>query len=53
MTLIPPTNIIKETGQKETIDGLTYEFLMAPGSEAPSEMMWYIEEKKAMSSPRT
>jgi alkyl sulfatase BDS1-like metallo-beta-lactamase superfamily hydrolase len=48
VTLIPPTNIIKETGQKENIDGLTYEFLMAPGSEAPSEMMWFIEEKKAM-----
>lgn len=48
VTLIPPTNIIKETGQKEKIDGLTYEFLMAPGSEAPAEMMWFIEEKKAM-----
>lgn len=48
VTLIPPTNIVKETGQKETIDGLTYEFLMAPGSEAPAEMMWFIEEKKAM-----
>ncbi len=48
VTLIPPTNIITETGQKETIDGLTYEFLMAPGSEAPSEMLWYIEEKKAI-----
>lgn len=50
VTLIAPTNIIKETGQKEKIDGLTYEFLMAPGSEAPSEMMWFIEEKKAMES---
>lgn len=48
VTLIPPTNIITETGQKETIDGLTYEFLMAPGSEAPSEMLWYIEERKAI-----
>ncbi|WP_424630356.1 alkyl/aryl-sulfatase [Bradyrhizobium sp. SYSU BS000235] len=48
VTLIAPTNIIKETGQKENIDGLTYEFLMAPGSEAPAEMMWFIEEKKAM-----
>lgn len=48
VTLIPPTNIITETGQKETIDGLTYEFLMAPGSEAPAEMLWYIEEKKAI-----
>ncbi len=50
VTLIPPTNIITKTGQKETIDGLTYEFMMAPGSEAPSEMLWYIEEKKAISA---
>lgn len=50
VTLIAPTNIISKTGQKETIDGLTYEFLMAPGSEAPSEMLWYIEEKKAISA---
>jgi alkyl sulfatase BDS1-like metallo-beta-lactamase superfamily hydrolase len=50
VTLIPPTNIISETGHNETIDGLTYEFLMAPGSEAPAEMLWYIEEKKAISA---
>ena len=52
VTLIPPTDIITETGQKETIDGLTYEFLMAPGSEAPAEMLWYIEEKKAIADRR-
>ncbi len=50
ITLIPPTDIISETGHKETIDGLTYEFLMAPGSEAPAEMLWYIEEHKAISA---
>lgn len=50
VTLIAPTNIISKTGQKEIIDGLTYEFLMAPGSEAPSEMLWYIEEKKAIAA---
>lgn len=48
VTLIEPTNLVKKTGQKEKIDGLTYEFLMAPGSEAPSEFLWYIEEKKAI-----
>ena len=48
VTLIPPTDLITETGQKETIDGLTYEFLLAPGSEAPAEMLWYVEEKKAI-----
>lgn len=50
VTLIPPTDIITKTGEKRTIDGLTYEFLMALGSEAPSEMLWYIEEKKAISA---
>jgi alkyl sulfatase BDS1-like metallo-beta-lactamase superfamily hydrolase len=48
ITLIPPTDVITETGQTTTIDGLTYEFLMAPGSEAPSEFMFYIPEKKAL-----
>lgn len=46
MTLIAPTNIIDKDGQKEVIDGLTYDFMLAPGSEAPSEMLWFIEEKK-------
>lgn len=50
VTLIAPTDIITKTGQKEVIDGLTYEFMMAPGSEAPSEMLWYIEEMKAISA---
>jgi len=50
VTLIPPTDFVKETGEKHVIDGLTYEFLMAPGSEAPSEMLWFIEEKKAVAA---
>jgi len=50
VTLIPPTDTVKKTGEKHTIDGLTYEFLMAPGSEAPSEMLWFIEEKKAIAA---
>ena len=50
VTLIPPTDIISKTGEKRVIDGLTYEFLYAPGSEAPAEMMYYIKEKKALNS---
>jgi alkyl sulfatase BDS1-like metallo-beta-lactamase superfamily hydrolase len=50
VTLIPPTNIITETGQQETIDGLTYTFLWAPGTEAPTELHWYITELKALST---
>lgn len=48
VTLITPTNIVSKTGQKETIDGLTYEFMMAPHTEAPSEFLFYIKEKKAI-----
>lgn len=50
VTLIPPTVTIVKTGETHTIDGLTYEFLMAPGSEAPSEMLFYIKEKKALNA---
>ncbi len=50
VTLIPPTDIVAKTGEKHVIDGLTYEFLLAPGSEAPAEMLWFIEEKKAISA---
>ncbi|WP_295797113.1 alkyl sulfatase dimerization domain-containing protein [uncultured Microbulbifer sp.] len=50
VTLIPPTDIIKETGETRVIDGLNYEFLYAPGSEAPSEMLFYIREKKALNT---
>ena len=52
VTLIAPTNIIEKDGQKEVIDGLTYDFMLAPGSEAPSEMLWYIEEKRSLNLPR-
>ena len=50
VTLIPPTDIISKTGEKHTIDGLTYEFMLAPGSEAPAEMLWLIEEKRAIAA---
>jgi alkyl sulfatase BDS1-like metallo-beta-lactamase superfamily hydrolase len=48
VTLIPPTDIISKTGQTEVIDGLTYEFLWAPGSEAPTEMLFYLPKFKAL-----
>ncbi|MFC4235267.1 alkyl/aryl-sulfatase [Thalassospira xianhensis] len=48
VTLIEPTDIIMKTGQTFELDGLTYQFLMAPGSEAPSEMHFYIKELKAL-----
>lgn len=48
ITLINPTEFVSETRQRLTIDGLTYEFQMAPGSEAPSEMHFFIHELKAL-----
>jgi alkyl sulfatase BDS1-like metallo-beta-lactamase superfamily hydrolase len=50
ITLIPPTDEITETGQKMTIDGLNFEFLLAPDTEAPSEMHWFIEELGALTA---
>lgn len=50
VTLFPPTDIIKKTGEKRTIDGVKYAFVMAPGSEAPAEMMWYLPEKKLINT---
>jgi alkyl sulfatase BDS1-like metallo-beta-lactamase superfamily hydrolase len=46
--LIPPTTIIKKTGEEMTIDGVRIQFQMAQGSEAPSEMMMYFPDKKAL-----
>jgi alkyl sulfatase BDS1-like metallo-beta-lactamase superfamily hydrolase len=46
--LIPPTDIIKKTGEERTIDGVRIQFQMTQGSEAPSEMMFYFPDKKAL-----
>jgi alkyl sulfatase BDS1-like metallo-beta-lactamase superfamily hydrolase len=48
VTLIAPTDIISKTGEKRIIDGLSYEFLWAPGSEAPTEMLFYLPKFKAI-----
>lgn len=50
VTLIPPTDEITHTGQKMKIDGLTFEFLLAPDTEAPAEMHWFIEELGALTA---
>jgi alkyl sulfatase BDS1-like metallo-beta-lactamase superfamily hydrolase len=48
--LVPPTDIVSETGQRETIAGLDFEFMMAPDSEAPAEMHWFIEQFGAVTA---
>lgn len=34
-TLIAPTDTVKKSGDKRTVDGVEMEFLMAPGTERP------------------
>ena len=50
MTLLAPTDHITEAGQRMVIDGLTFEFMPTPDTEAPAEMHWYIEELKAVTA---
>ncbi|WP_232497967.1 alkyl/aryl-sulfatase [Agromyces humatus] len=47
-TLYVPTLEIGATGQTHTIDGVEFEFQMAPGTEAPSEMHFYIPRYRAL-----
>lgn len=50
VTLIPPTDSITYTGEVREIDGLSFEFMLAPDTEAPAEMHWYIPELKALTT---
>ena len=50
VTLIPPTDHIAEDGQRMVIDGLTFEFMPTPDTEAPAEMHWFIEELNAVTA---
>ena len=45
--LLYPTDVISHTGEKLTIDGLEFEFILALGAEAPAEFMFYIPEYQA------
>jgi alkyl sulfatase BDS1-like metallo-beta-lactamase superfamily hydrolase len=50
ITFAVPTNLITKPVQKETIGGLDFEFMLAPDTEAPAEMFFYIPEYKALST---
>ncbi|WP_250454655.1 alkyl sulfatase dimerization domain-containing protein [Caballeronia sp. ATUFL_M2_KS44] len=48
ITLFAPNKIISKTGEKLTIDGIDMVFQMAPGTEAPAEMLFYFPQFKAI-----
>ena len=45
--VLEPSDSITTTGEKAKIDGIDMEFIMASGTEAPSEFMFYIPKYKA------
>lgn len=47
-SLIPPNDLIKQTYETRTIDGIEIEFHLAPSSEAPSEMLMYFPQFKML-----
>ncbi|WP_426415395.1 alkyl/aryl-sulfatase [Aestuariirhabdus sp. LZHN29] len=47
-TLINPTREIEQSGTRLTIDGVEVEFFLMPGTEAPSEMVFYFPAFKAL-----
>ncbi|WP_114854154.1 alkyl/aryl-sulfatase [Brachybacterium sp. YJGR34] len=48
VSFVPPTHTVSTTGHEEIIDGVRFVFQMAPGSEAPSEMLIYLPDHKAL-----
>src|SRR3979490_2447614 len=48
VALLRPTDLIIATGDKRSIDGLEFEFQMAPNSEAPAEMHFFIPRYKLL-----
>ena len=48
VALLRPTDQIKATGDTRSIDGVEFEFQMAPNSEAPAEMHFYIPRYKLL-----
>ena len=48
VTLVAPTLDINTSGERLSIDGVTLEFQMTPGTEAPAEMNIYLPDFKAL-----
>lgn len=46
--LVEPTREISSAGETLVIDGVTFEFLDAAGTEAPAEIVFYLPEFKAL-----
>jgi alkyl sulfatase BDS1-like metallo-beta-lactamase superfamily hydrolase len=47
VSMMPPTRTVERTGERFEIDGVSFEFQLANGSEAPSEFTFYLPRHKA------
>ncbi|WP_158865807.1 alkyl/aryl-sulfatase [Leifsonia sp. AG29] len=47
-TLVPPTDLVRETGETRTVDGVEMVFQMAPGTEAPAEFLIHFPELRLL-----
>jgi alkyl sulfatase BDS1-like metallo-beta-lactamase superfamily hydrolase len=48
ISLIPPNDLIRQSYETRTIDGVEIEFHLVPGSEAPAEMILYFPQFKLL-----
>lgn len=48
VSLLPPTDTIRKTGETRVIDGVRFEFQMVPDSEAPSEMNFFLPDQRVL-----
>jgi alkyl sulfatase BDS1-like metallo-beta-lactamase superfamily hydrolase len=48
LSLIAPTDLIRNTGDERLIDGVRFVFQLAPGTEAPAEMHFHLPHAKAL-----
>jgi alkyl sulfatase BDS1-like metallo-beta-lactamase superfamily hydrolase len=48
VSLVPPNEIVSETGTKLVVDGVEIVFQMTPDTEAPAEMNFFFPQMKAL-----
>ena len=49
LSLLPPNDVVKKTGESRTIDGVRFEFQVTPGTEAPAEFNFYLPQFRILS----
>ncbi|EXJ66930.1 uncharacterized protein A1O5_10125 [Cladophialophora psammophila CBS 110553] len=48
ISMVPPTVLIKNTGEEHVVDGVRIVFQVVPETEAPAEMNFYFPDRRAL-----